>query len=405
MFGKVSLLSALISAASAEILWDGRFNDMTSSSELSDWSFSNPVGSYQYYIHGSGDVTDYVNLDSSYKNPADISSKQGAKITIDSTSKWNGQTMLRTELIPQTTAAINKGKVYYHFSLKTSADNVPTATNEHQVAFFESHFTEMKYGASGSSNTNLQWCVGGVSQWDVELVADEWHNIAYEIDFDAGSVTFWHSTGSDALTKTAGPVDASTSSNGADWHLGVLRLPGSNDGTGAEDWYFSGVYVESGDITTLVNSAGGSADGETSATSIVAASSTKAATSTAIVPSSSAVSPDAASSTVTAVVESPTPSSSAVAVQTSASSSATETPVASSTAAVTKTSAASSTAIATETPIAPSTSAAAETSSAASSTSAATPTAPAGPGSDAVLPKEFTIKQFIAWLKAKQGRK
>ena len=208
---------------------------MTSSSDLEKWSFSNPVGSYQYYIHGSGTVDDYVNLDSTYKNPADTGSKQGVKITIDETAKWNGQTMLRTELIPQTTAAINKGKVYYHFSIKTAADNVPTATNEHQIAFFESHFTELKYGAQGSSSTKLQWDVGGVSKWDVELVADEWHNVAYEIDFDAGEVTFWHSTGSSALTKTAGPFTASTSSNGADWHLGVLRLPGTNDGTGAED--------------------------------------------------------------------------------------------------------------------------------------------------------------------------
>ena len=69
---------------------------MTSSADLSKWSFATPVGSYQYYIHGSGPVTDYVNLDTSFKNPADKASKQGAKITIDETAKWNGQTMLRT---------------------------------------------------------------------------------------------------------------------------------------------------------------------------------------------------------------------------------------------------------------------------------------------------------------------
>lgn len=74
-------------------------------------------------------------------------------------------------------------------------------------------------------------------------------------NFSSGSVTFWHSTGADPLTKTAGPFTASTSSNGADWHLGILRLPRSgNDGTGAEDWYFSGVYIESGTLTTSVAS-------------------------------------------------------------------------------------------------------------------------------------------------------
>jgi hypothetical protein len=371
----------------AEIIWDGRFNDMTSSSELSDWSFSNPIGSYQYYIHGPGAVTDYVNLDASFKNPADSASKQGVKITIDETAKWNGQSMLRTELIPQTTAAINKGKVYYHFSLKTSAENVPTATNEHQVAFFESHFTEMKYGSSGSSNTNLQWHVGGVSQWDVELVADEWHNVAYEIDFDAGSVTFWHSTGSDALTKTAGPVKASTSSNGADWHLGVLRLPGSADKEGAEDWFFSGVYVEDGELTTSIGAGGAaaspaksSAAAATSKAAVAAPSSTKAA----VVSSTAAAVETPAASSGAAVVETPVASSTAV---TSSSAAAVETPVAT----PVKTPAAFSSAAPIETPVA-------------SSAAPATPTATTGAGSDAVLPKEFTIKQFVAWIKAKQGK-
>ncbi|KZM20148.1 uncharacterized protein EKO05_0002759 [Ascochyta rabiei] len=371
MLSKVAFINALISAVSAgTTLWDGRFNDMTSSADLEKWSFSNPVGAYQYYIHGSGAVTDYVNLDATYKNPADTGSKQGVKITIDETAKWNGQTMLRTELIPQTTAAINKGKVYYHFSIKTAGTNKPTATNEHQIAFFESHFTELKYGASGSSNTNLQWHVGGVSKWDVELVADEWHNVAYEIDFDAGSVSFYHSTGSEALAKTAGPFDASTSSNGADWHLGVLRLPGSNDAAGAEDWFFSGVYIESGDLTTSVNTAGGAASGDSSAP----ASSAAPTSSKAAVASSAAATSAAATS---AAAETPVVSSAA------AVSSATKTPVASSAAA------SSATAVESKPPVASST--------------AAAPSAPAEPGAGTDLPTEFTLKELIAWVKAKNG--
>lgn len=99
-----------------------------------------------------------VNLSPNYKNPGDTGSKQGAKITIDSTAKWNSD-MWRTELIPQTKAAINQGTVFYHFSIKRSNTNAPSPTNEHQIAFFESHFTELKYGwisgESGTSNTNL----------------------------------------------------------------------------------------------------------------------------------------------------------------------------------------------------------------------------------------------------------
>ncbi|KAI4618802.1 hypothetical protein J4E80_005406 [Alternaria sp. BMP 0032] len=381
MFAKTTLMSAMLSAASAEMIWDGRFNDYASSADIAKWSFSNPVGAYQYYIHGSGPVTDYVNLDTTFKNPADTASKQGVKITIDETAKWNGQTMLRTELIPETKAAINKGKVYYHFSIKTAAENAPTATNEHQIAFFESHFTELKYGASGSSNTNLQWHVGGVSKWDVELVADEWHNVAYEIDFDAGSVAFWHSTGSDELKQTAGPFDASTSSDGKDWHLGVLRLPGQADKDGAEDWFFSGVYIEDGELTTKIGGgAAGAAPEKPVPTTMskVVSSAAPAATSSKV----------AASSSV-AAAETPAASSSAVVSSSAAASSVAapiKTPAASSSAAVTS-------AAPVETPVASSTSSAAPV---------AKPTGSAG--SDAVLPEEFTIAQFVAWLKAKTGK-
>ena len=97
--------------------------------------------------------------------------------------------------------------------------------------------------------------VSGQSKWKTELKADEWHNVAYEINFSSNQVSFWHSTGNSSLVKTAGPFSTGTSSNGADWHLGVLRLPRQGlDGTGAEDWYFSGTYVESGPITTSVAS-------------------------------------------------------------------------------------------------------------------------------------------------------
>lgn len=69
--------------------------------------------------------------------------------------------MWRTELIPQTSTNIGTGTQYYHFSLKTSTTNPPDVslnsiqfhlmglifspqpTFEHQILFFESHFTEV----------------------------------------------------------------------------------------------------------------------------------------------------------------------------------------------------------------------------------------------------------------------
>ncbi|KAK3934769.1 Feruloyl esterase B [Diplogelasinospora grovesii] len=283
------LAAHILCVSAGTILWDGRFNDLTSSTDLDNWSWSNEVGPYQYYIHGPSAVTAYVNLSPDYKNPADAGSKQGAKITLDSTSYWNGQTMRRTELIPQTSAAINQGKVYYHFSLMHTDVNPPATTREHQIAFFESHFTEMKAGwlsgAAGVSDPALRWCIGGQSQWSTNWTAGVWHNVAYEIDFSAGTVGFWHSTGGDPLVQTVAPVAASTSSNGADWHVGVLELPRDGYPDSTEDLYWSGVYIESGSLTTSVagpgsSSGGGSSSSSSTSSTPVSSSETTLSTST-----------------------------------------------------------------------------------------------------------------------------
>lgn len=180
-----SLAAALLlgAANAGTILWDGRFNDLTSSSDLTNWSWSNQVGPYQYYIHGASAVAAYVTLSPAYKNPADTASVQGARITLDATAYWNGQTMRRTELVPQTSAAINSGKVWYHFSMMASGANFPSLFREHQICFFESHFTEMKAGwisgEAGTSDPLLRWDVGGVTHWSTNFTAGVWHNIAY----------------------------------------------------------------------------------------------------------------------------------------------------------------------------------------------------------------------------------
>ncbi|KAI1393768.1 uncharacterized protein F4822DRAFT_385772 [Hypoxylon trugodes] len=253
---KVTLLSALATVARAGVIWDGRFNDLGTSADLNKWSWSNQVGPYQYYIHGSGSVEKYINFSPDFKNPADTVSKQGAKFTLDSTAFWNGQNMRRIELIPQTKAAINSGKVFYHFSISRKDTNAPSKNREHQICFFESHFTELKYGwisgEQGTENPNLQFMVSQNSKWKTEWKPNVWHNVAFEIDFGAGTVGFWHSEGADPLTQVVAPAKTSTSSNGADWHLGVLELPRSGYSDGTEDFYFSGVYIESGPITTAI---------------------------------------------------------------------------------------------------------------------------------------------------------
>ncbi|TRM64136.1 hypothetical protein BD626DRAFT_265901 [Schizophyllum amplum] len=242
----ISLLAAASAAQAATVLWDGSFDQFSTTADIDKWSWANQVGPYQWYIHGPGATSDYLALDASYMNPAG-SESHGVKVTIDGTSNWNGQTMERTELIPQTTANLGTGNLLYHFSVKHSDENAPVSSLEHQVVFFESHFTELKYGVNGDDD--LHWFVGGTSQWSTPFDADTWYNFAYDIDFSSSTVSLWTSTDAGELEKVAGPISASTSTNSADWHLGVLRLQTQND---VEDWYFSGVYVEDAPITTSI---------------------------------------------------------------------------------------------------------------------------------------------------------
>lgn len=256
MLAPLTLLTLAASCATttAKLIWDGRANGKTSSAFLGNWDWSNQIGPYQYYIHGPEPVNRYVKLAPAFKNPADKGSKRGFQITIDETAKWNGQTMYRTELIPQTKAAINEGKVFYHFSMQHTKKNAPSTKEEHQIAFFESHFTEMKFG--GPDGNLLHWYAGGQSHWLSHFAPGTWHNFAYGIDFATGTVTFYHSVGGRDLVKRAGPVKVDAQSNGQDWHLGVLRLPGSGQGK-TEDWHFSGVYIEKGGLTKAVSGPGG----------------------------------------------------------------------------------------------------------------------------------------------------
>ena len=61
----------------------------------------------------------------------------------------------------------------------------------------------------------------------------------------------WASNGSDPLVKVMDNMAASCSTNSEDFHVGVLRIV--NTAT-PENWYMSGVYIESGSITTAIGS-------------------------------------------------------------------------------------------------------------------------------------------------------
>jgi hypothetical protein len=229
--------------------------------------------------------------------------EEGLTIDKDGTSFWNGQNMERSELIPQTTANLGSGHLYYHFSLSTKTTNAPDASFEHQIAFFESHFTELKYGASGSSDNTLRWNANGQTHWSVQLEPGNWYNFAYDIDFSSQKVGLWASNGSDPLTEVVSPVSASTSTNSADWHVGQLRLPnGGTSNDAPEDWFWSGIFVEQAPITKEIGSSSSSSSSSSSASS---ATSPSASTPSASNPSASTPS----TSTASAPQAAPQPSS------------------------------------------------------------------------------------------------
>lgn len=62
-------LTALAALASvrATTLWSGSFSYYNSSADFDTWSWSNEVGEYQWYIHGSEATASYLALDPSYK--------------------------------------------------------------------------------------------------------------------------------------------------------------------------------------------------------------------------------------------------------------------------------------------------------------------------------------------------
>ena len=122
------------------------------------------------------------------------------------------------------------------------------------LKILQSHFTEIKYGLisgeQGTTDNLLRWDVTSNTQWSTQLVPNTWYNFAYDIDFSAGTVGLWQSTGSDPLVQVIEPVSAATSTNSEDWHIGQLRLPNGGTDAAAEDWFWSGIFIEEGPITT-----------------------------------------------------------------------------------------------------------------------------------------------------------
>ncbi|KAG9043273.1 hypothetical protein FS837_009818 [Tulasnella sp. UAMH 9824] len=276
MKAAVAFVASLFAIARAgTVLWSGDFDYYSTTTDFNNWSWANQVGEYQYYIHGSGAVTQYLDVSTAWAHPGVSGESKGLKLSIDQTSTWNSD-FWRTELIPQTNNNLGTGQKYYHFSVKRSSTNPPLFSYEHQVAFFESHFTELKVGIS-PYQSYLTWCVSGSPKYAVPFTPDVWYNFAFDIDFTGSTVGLWVSTGNAPLQRVFDQIPATTYSNSADWHLGVLAF---DQGTATEDWYFAGVYVETDTLTTSLRSGGVVADPPTTTTTTTTTKSSTSTTST-----------------------------------------------------------------------------------------------------------------------------
>jgi len=233
----VVVFGLLLTTILAKQIFNGNFNDYTSSAQLDSWSWSNRVGEWETYIHGPQVASDWIQLSSSYKNPGDMAAKQGARIQINGSAVWNGQTMLRTEIIPEGFGNNQEvGVLYYQWSMKQTTQNQLKSQNEHQLVFFEAHFADIKYGGPGGAKIYFYVNGGNPILWSSDFTADTWFNFALQVDYNSKKVALYHSLNSNNLTQIIAPVSASVSQS--DWHVGNLRLPYNGNQDPQNEWLF-----------------------------------------------------------------------------------------------------------------------------------------------------------------------
>ncbi|KAF9019031.1 hypothetical protein BDZ89DRAFT_1044158 [Hymenopellis radicata] len=282
-----SVLAGLSRAGTT--VWSGSFDNYATVRIFDEWSWSNQVGEYQWVLHsGDGATSEYLALDPSYTNPAS-SESTGLKLTINSGAVWNGK-LWSAELIPQTVGfRSTRGRQttdQVQHRAKTWAQGLCIITSL-------SCARTPTLPISNMALTQHQLTCNG---WSEEPASTASHsmlvpgtNFAYEIDFDGSTVGLWASTDGAELNKVVENVSASTSTNSADFHVGVLRLDVQDV---VEDFYLSGVYIENGDITTSIGSGSDSAPsavGNTSATGESTTSVAQVVSSAASYPPSSSV--------------------------------------------------------------------------------------------------------------------
>ncbi|KAL2271547.1 hypothetical protein VTJ83DRAFT_918 [Remersonia thermophila] len=269
-FAAAAVLAALAASVDAAVLGDGRLNELPSSAGLNRRSWANQGTASTARARSSATAT--CRPTARHKNPADTGSRQGVKITLDSTAYPNGQNHAARRAHPAEARAGHPtaaGSTPTFSLVRRDANRAERLPRAPDRLLRKSRFAEREHGWIGGeqaqSNPSLQWTANQQSWLEdgVEgpgglgaraLPTQCTRGLYIYCDFSANRVGLWRSEGGAPLHQVVPPVSVPTSSNGADWHLGVQELPrsGCSDATN-EDFCFSGVYIEDGAITTVMS--------------------------------------------------------------------------------------------------------------------------------------------------------
>ncbi|KAJ3032585.1 hypothetical protein HDV00_007341 [Rhizophlyctis rosea] len=263
MVGVLQLSVAALAAASAVAAqtpyFDGRFYKKT-------WPNAQVFDNQTYYgtwVHGviptAWNMSHYLALSPSYKNPWDKIEQQGVSVTVSNESYWLAfqPFFRRTELVPLSpdvnTQNVSTDTWYYYASVKQDEKYQLDKKWEHQLLFHERDYDYtqnfgFRYGGD-TAGDKLQFYVENATngnrdvKWESNWNPKTWYNFVIGANFKNKQITMYTSTDGHPLRKAATGVAGNL--KGGQFHIGQLKFVNETTGTNTvEKLWYSGVKVE-----------------------------------------------------------------------------------------------------------------------------------------------------------------
>lgn len=179
----------------------------------------------------------------------------------------------RTELIPNGGGNVTTGVKTLHVSLRPSVERPLNISHEYSLVFLErADFSNNLFmlrtgtllGSNGSTKNDLvlqgNTGTGTKTLFTTPWAANEWTNIALQLDFTANTIQVFTSTGRAPLQKRTEPLENDLTGNGA-FHFGANKNP-TNPGADflregfqsspiLEGVVYGGIFVEDTANTTV----------------------------------------------------------------------------------------------------------------------------------------------------------